>query len=148
MRELFAPLAAGNRGDLQLKSLAGVAAVPRILGDVNADGLVDSSDLVQVFQIGEYEDGISGNSSYEEGDWNGDGDFDSQDLVALFQSGLYEAQNNPRVGAASSARPSLGVDAALATDANDEVLSAADLWQNSIADDLAQSLFASDLRRV
>jgi len=85
---------------------------------------------------------------YDEGDWNGDGDFDSVDLVELFQSGRYEAQTHPRVGAASSARPSLGVDAELAIDANDEVLSAADLWQNTVADDLVQSLFASDLRQI
>jgi hypothetical protein len=140
-----APLAASPVASLSAAAAAAIAPVP---GDVNFDGVFDSADLVQVFQIGKYEDGIDNNSSYEEGDWNGDGDFDSKDLVEVFQSGLYEAQTTPRVGAASSARPALGVDAALATDANDEALRAGDLWQNSIADDLVQSLSGSDLRRI
>jgi hypothetical protein len=58
-------------------------------GDANLDGLFDSSDLVQIFQIGEYEDATSGNSSWAEGDWNCDGEFDSSDLVAAFQEGSY-----------------------------------------------------------
>ena len=140
-----APLAASPVASLSAAAAAAIAPVP---GDVNFDGVFDSADLVQLIQIGKYEDGIDDNSSYDEGDWNGDGDFDSVDLVELFQSGRYEAQTHPRVGAASSARPSLGVDAELAIDANDEVLSAADLWQNTVADDLVQSLFASDLRQI
>ena len=64
----------------------------RLVGDVNDDGVFNSSDLVQVFQAGEYEDGILRNSTYEEGDWNGDGEFDSSDLVMAFQTGLYEVQ--------------------------------------------------------
>ena len=52
---------------------------------------VDSSDLVRVFQAGEYEDQIEGNSSFGTGDWNGDGEFDSSDLVMAFQAGHYEA---------------------------------------------------------
>jgi hypothetical protein len=59
-------------------------------GDANRDGQFDSSDLVQVFQRGEYDDGIVGNSTWEEGDWNDDGEFDSSDLVLAFQTGLYE----------------------------------------------------------
>jgi hypothetical protein len=61
---------------------------PRV-GDSNRDGVFNSSDLIAVFQAGEYEDGIAGNSSFEEGDWNGDGEFDSGDLVLAFQSGNY-----------------------------------------------------------
>ena len=34
-----------------------------------------------VFQAGEYEDGVTGNSTFVEGDWNLDGDFDSTDFV-------------------------------------------------------------------
>jgi hypothetical protein len=60
------------------------------IGDSNHDGLFDSSDLVQIFTVGEYEDDIPGNSTWEEGDWNRDGDFDSSDLVAAFQCGSYE----------------------------------------------------------
>ena len=123
------------------------AAVARVPGDVDFDGVFDSADLVQVFQTGEYEDGIEDNSSYEEGDWNGDGDFDSADLVAMFQSGLYEAQVNPRVELAASVRPTWGLDSAFATEDNDEDLGVGDLWQNTIADDLVKSLSAHDLRR-
>jgi hypothetical protein len=64
----------------------------RLIGDANDDGVFNSSDLVQVFQAGEYEDGILRNSTYEEGDWNGDGEFDSSDLAMAFQTGLYEVQ--------------------------------------------------------
>ena len=77
-------------------------------------GVFDSADLVQVFQTGEYEDGIADNSSYEEGHWNGDGDFDSSDLVAMFQSSHYEAQINRRVERAASVRPTWDLDSALA----------------------------------
>ena len=66
-----------------------------IVGDANGDGLFDSSDLVTVFQAGEYEDGIPNNSTYEEGDWNGDGEFDSGDLVLAFQGGHYETAAMP-----------------------------------------------------
>ena len=62
-------------------------------GDANRDGRFDSVDFVQVFQAGEYEDGIPGNSTWEEGDWNGDGDFDSADFVLAFQTGLYEVKS-------------------------------------------------------
>jgi hypothetical protein len=63
-----------------------VADVP---GDANRDGVFNSSDLVQVFQAGEYEDGIQKNSTWEEGDWNGDSEFDTSDLVLAFQTGRY-----------------------------------------------------------
>lgn len=61
----------------------------RIVGDANEDGVFDSSDLVQIFQAGEYEDEKPANSIYAEGDWNGDGEFDSSDLVFAFQFGRY-----------------------------------------------------------
>ena len=68
----------------------GAGGIDRLPGDSNGDGNFDSSDLVVAFQSGEYEDGIAGNSTFEEGDWNQDGDFDSSDLVYVFQLGLYE----------------------------------------------------------
>ena len=61
----------------------------RIVGDSNNDGRFNSTDLVRVFQSGEYDDGIKNNSTFEEGDWNRDGEFDSSDLVLAFQSGAY-----------------------------------------------------------
>ena len=60
-----------------------------VLGDANGDGRFDSQDLLQVFQAGEYEDGVPGNSTWEEGDWTGDGEFDSADLLAAFRAGGY-----------------------------------------------------------
>ena len=60
-----------------------------VIGDVNFDGVFDSADLVLLFQIQEFEDGIEGNSSWSDGDWNCDGDFGSGDLVVAFQAGTY-----------------------------------------------------------
>ena len=68
------------------------------LGDSNLDGEFNSSDFVQVFTAGEYEDGVAGNSTWAEGDWNADGEFDSSDFVAAFTAGGYEI--GPRVPAA------------------------------------------------
>ncbi|MCP4195217.1 MAG: hypothetical protein GY768_31840 [Planctomycetaceae bacterium] len=59
-------------------------------GDANLDRVFNSSDLVIVFQAGEYDDPLPLNSQWETGDWNGDGDFDSSDLVLAFQSGAYQ----------------------------------------------------------
>ncbi len=59
-------------------------------GDANLDGLFNSSDMVEVFQSGEYEDDLEGNSGWARGDWDGDGDFTSADMVAAFQAGSYE----------------------------------------------------------
>lgn len=61
------------------------------MGDANHDGLFNSSDMVAVFQAGEYEDGDNNNSSWEEGDFDRDGDFTSADMIAAFQGGSYEA---------------------------------------------------------
>jgi hypothetical protein len=60
-----------------------------LVGDSNRDGVFSSSDLILVFQAGEHEDSIAGNSTFEEGDWNRDGEFDSADLVLAFQKGNY-----------------------------------------------------------
>ena len=61
-----------------------------IIGDSNGDGKFDSSDLVAVFVVGEYEDDVADNSTFEDGDWNGDGEFDTADLVLAFQESEYE----------------------------------------------------------
>ncbi|MCA9168940.1 MAG: VCBS repeat-containing protein, partial [Planctomycetales bacterium] len=63
----------------------------RVIGDANGDGRFDSSDLVAVFQAGQYDDWITGNSIFQTGDFNGDGEFDSADLVNAFQAGAYVA---------------------------------------------------------
>ena len=67
------------------------------------DGVFDSSDFVFVLQIGEYEDGIDGNSTFSEGDWNGDGDFDSGDFVFVFQAGTYVTGEGNQAAAIAAA---------------------------------------------
>ncbi len=67
------------------------------LGDANLDGEFNSTDFLIVFQAGQYEDGIPGNSGWSTGDWNGDADFDSTDLVVAFQAAGFE--KGPRVAA-------------------------------------------------
>ena len=61
----------------------------QVVGDVNHDGIFNSTDLILLFQSGEYEDAVPGNSTVDEGDWNGDGDFTSADLIIAFRSGTY-----------------------------------------------------------
>ena len=56
-------------------------------GDANLDGYFASDDLVTVFQYGQYEDTVAGNSTWVSGDWDGNGDFTSADLVAAFSEG-------------------------------------------------------------
>jgi hypothetical protein len=60
-------------------------------GDANLDGRFDSRDLITIFQAGEYEDAMPGNSGWQAGDWNCDGEFTSADLVAALADGGYEA---------------------------------------------------------
>ena len=59
------------------------------IGDVNGDNVFNSLDLVRLFQVGGYEDGIAGNGTYLGGDWNLDGDFSSEDLILALQTGGY-----------------------------------------------------------
>ncbi len=67
----------------------------RLNGDSNDDNVFNSTDLVEVFRAGKYEDGIDHNATFDEGDWNLDGDFDSSDLVAVFEAGHYVAAARP-----------------------------------------------------
>lgn len=73
-------------------------------GDSTLNGVFDTGDLVQVFQIGEYEDNVVGNSGWADGDWDGDGDFATGDLVKAFQAGGFEA--GPRAAVANVPEPS------------------------------------------
>ena len=70
-------------------------------GDANLDKQFDSTDLVAIFQAGEYEDDIAGNSSWNDGDWNCDGDFTTTDLIVAFQNGGYNQGPKPAAVAAS-----------------------------------------------
>ena len=60
--------------------------------DGGQDGVFNSSDLVIIFQAGEYEDNESNNSSFDEGDFDGDGDFTTADLVFAFESGTFHRE--------------------------------------------------------
>ncbi len=58
------------------------------VGDSNLDNEFNSSDLVQVFASGKYEqDAMAG---WGEGDWDGNMRFESSDLVFAFSDGGYE----------------------------------------------------------
>jgi hypothetical protein len=59
-------------------------------GDANLDRRFDSGDLTRVWQAGEYEDQVAGNSTWAEGDWNCNGDFGTSDIVMAFVYGRYE----------------------------------------------------------
>lgn len=60
-----------------------------VVGDVNSDGVFNSSDFVVIFQSSEYEDATSNNSMWSEGDWSCDGDFATSDFVYAFQKNTY-----------------------------------------------------------
>jgi hypothetical protein len=64
-------------------------------GDANLDGEFNTRDLVEVFQIGEYEDALPGNSGWAHGDWTGDKEFASSDFVKAFQDNGYEVGPRP-----------------------------------------------------
>ncbi len=63
----------------------------RLAGDANHDGVFDTADLLHVFQVGEYDDLLVGNSTWEDGEWNGGGEFTSKDLVLAFQLNQFES---------------------------------------------------------
>ena len=73
------------------------------LGDSNLDGEFNTADFVAVFTVGEYEDGIAGNSGWAEGDWDGDADFGTSDFVAAFSAGGYEL--GPRAAVSAVPEP-------------------------------------------
>ena len=71
-------------------------------GDADVDDAFDSQDFVDIFQMGEYNDDIPGNSTWEEGDWNGDGDFNELDIMLAFAYGGYEDSAQPALAARAS----------------------------------------------
>lgn len=86
-------------GDGSINSLDGAFWIHDLnhtyFGDTNLDGEFASSDLVNVFAAGEYEDDLALNSTWSTGDWDGDGDFTASDFVLAFHDGGYE--QGPRV---------------------------------------------------
>ena len=89
-------------------------------GDANLDGVFNSRDLVEIFQKGQYEDDVTGNSTWSEGDWNCDGDFTSRDLVAAFISGGYVAAAIPAIAVLDM--PTIEIDQANVGAAVDPVM--------------------------
>ncbi|MCA9197073.1 MAG: DUF4457 domain-containing protein [Planctomycetales bacterium] len=73
-------------------------------GDSNMDGEFNSSDFVQIFTRGQFEDNVPNNSGWADGDWNGDGDFTTADFVAAFSDGGFEV--GPRTDVAAVPEPS------------------------------------------
>ncbi|MCA9169081.1 MAG: CotH kinase family protein, partial [Planctomycetales bacterium] len=82
-----------NEADFELLIGTVLATTP---GDANLDGSFTSSDLVLVFQAGQYEDEVADNSGWATGDWNCDGEFGSADLVSAFQAGSFVAAAQPK----------------------------------------------------
>ena len=72
-------------------------------GDANLDGEFNSSDFVEVFLAGQYEDDLVGNSTWATGDWNGDSEFDSGDFIIAFQDGGFE--QGPKANLSSVPEP-------------------------------------------
>ncbi len=121
--------AASWRASLQVGGSPGGTSEVRLPGDSNHDDRFDSSDLVQVFIAGEYEDNIPGNSTFEEGDWDGDGDFTTADFVLVLAAGTYHelamAIGATRVSDIAEALPPLRVpDRRAESDLNPEMFAA------------------------
>jgi hypothetical protein len=73
------------------------------IGDVDFDGVFNSHDIVLLFQQGEFEDSVAGNSTYIGGDWNLDGEFTSNDLLFALQRNGYQGQQQANPPAALAA---------------------------------------------
>ncbi len=91
----LAPLDDGTLTDLSERAEYVHNVLGTWIGDSTLDGEFSSGDLVSVFSIGHYEDGVAGNSSWVTGDWNGDKEFDSSDFVVAFSDGGYEQGPRP-----------------------------------------------------
>ncbi|MCA9196079.1 MAG: tandem-95 repeat protein, partial [Planctomycetales bacterium] len=113
-----------------------------LIGDSNLDGIFNTSDLVTIFQIGEYEDTVAGNSTWIEGDWNGDGDFNTSDLVFAFQANTYTAAAVSDVAPDAATTVSVGTDIRQAVlfdqslELNQRAKSTDDFWANDDAEDV------------
>ncbi len=125
-------------------------------GDANLDRVFDSLDFALVFQAGEYEDNIPGNSLWETGDWDGNGEFDSLDFVLSFQTGDYEqavarphsvafAQETVPLGAALHPVPEAAVEPSPAASIGEEVVpQSPSSTQQRLIDAALESLFDDD----
>ncbi|MCA9151505.1 MAG: hypothetical protein KDA92_19465, partial [Planctomycetales bacterium] len=105
-------------------------------GDANFDGVFNSSDLIVVFQAGQYEDGLPVNSMWATGDWDMDGEFSTSDLVTAFQTGAYVA------AATTASQAATSVNVAQIASANESRPSA-----TRFADAVDRSWASQDTRR-
>ena len=107
INELTAAIVAGeSRADYDLDGDGLLSQADRIIwveqlagslfGDADLNGQFDSTDLIAIFQAGEYEDEVVGNSVWETGDWNGDAEFTSGDIIFALQRGSYTAESAAR----------------------------------------------------
>ena len=82
--------------DGQVNSLDQDVMITEVLGttrgDANLDGVFDEVDLIRVLQTAQFDDGVTGNSSWQTGDWNSDGDFNAQDIVLALQDGGWRSR--------------------------------------------------------
>ncbi len=76
-------------------------------GDSNFDLQFNTTDLLVVFQAGEYEDETEANSTWATGDWDGDAEFDTGDLILAFQRNGFE--QGPRAAVSSVPEPIFGI---------------------------------------
>ncbi len=104
------------------------------VGDADLDGSFDSLDFVAVFQLGEFNDAIPGNSTWSEGDWNCDGDFNSDDILFVMQWGSYEVPIVPLGGnplAAVAAARDVSDPLSVSSEATESHVDAVDLSDDS-----------------
>ncbi|MEZ6117169.1 MAG: hypothetical protein R3C28_11425 [Pirellulaceae bacterium] len=67
-----------------------------VVGDANLDGIFNAADLVDVFQLSNFEAGEELTLDWSMGDFNGDRQFSTRDLVMAFVAGGYHG-NSPTV---------------------------------------------------
>ncbi|MCA9197217.1 MAG: hypothetical protein KDA87_06750 [Planctomycetales bacterium] len=67
-----------------------------VVGDANLDGIFNATDLVDVFQLSNFEAGEDLTLDWSMGDFNGDRQFSTRDLVMAFVAGGYDG-NSPTV---------------------------------------------------
>ena len=73
-------------------------------GDTNVDGVFDSTDVIQAFAAGKFEQDEA--ARWSDGDWNGDGRFNSSDMILAFQDGGYGMGRRAQRAVAAVPEPS------------------------------------------
>jgi hypothetical protein len=92
-------------------------------GDANLDKIFNSSDLIQVFVAGQYEDAVPQNSTWATGDWDCNGEFGTSDLILAFQYGGYSTAATPNRELSAAGRSPAGSEVRLPVRHADTMLS-------------------------